>query len=115
MPPVCRLGRVEKSKTFQNQMSQWFVIGLYDIETGDDFYFLQKFFLIGGNGFQTNQFVQGKNGQNKPENHQKCPSLRPKKWHFECPNQNSGNISTYQKKIFGKNKNHPQFLYHINQ
>ena len=24
-------------------------------------------------------------------------------------------ISTHQKKIFGKNKNHPQFLYHINQ
>ena len=28
----------------------------------------QKFFLIGGNGFQKNHFLQGKNGQNKPEN-----------------------------------------------
>ena len=27
---------------FQNQMAQCFFIGLYDIETGDDFYFLQK-------------------------------------------------------------------------
>ena len=54
------LGRVENSKMFQNQIAQCFFIGFYDIETGDDFYFFQKFF-------------------------------------------------------FGKNKNHPQFLYHINQ
>ena len=45
------LGRVENSKTFQNQMAQCFFIGLYDIETGDDFYFFQNFFLMGGNGF----------------------------------------------------------------
>ena len=51
-------------------MAQCFFIGLYDIETGDDFYFFQTFFLMGGNGFQKNQFLQGKNGQNKPENHQ---------------------------------------------
>ena len=36
------LGRVENRKTFQNQISQCFFIGLYDIETGDDFYFFQK-------------------------------------------------------------------------
>ena len=36
------LGRVENSKTFQNQMAKCFFIGLYDIETGDDFYFFQK-------------------------------------------------------------------------
>ena len=53
----CTIGRVENSKTFQNQMAQCFFIGLYDIETGDDFYF-----LMGGNGFQKNQFLQGKNG-----------------------------------------------------
>ena len=47
----CELGRVENSKTFQNQMFQCFFIGLYDIETGDNFYFLQNFFLMGGNGF----------------------------------------------------------------
>ena len=46
-PLGCPLGRVENSKTFQNQMSQCFFIGLYDIETGDDFYFFQIFFLIG--------------------------------------------------------------------
>ena len=45
------LGRVENSKTFQNQMAQCFFIGLYDIETRDDFYFFQKFFLMGGNLF----------------------------------------------------------------
>ena len=39
------IGRVENSKTFQNQMAQYFFIGLYDIETGDDFYFSQIFFL----------------------------------------------------------------------
>ena len=39
---TCPVGRVENSKTFQNQMSQCFFIGLYDIETGDDFYFFQK-------------------------------------------------------------------------
>ena len=41
MPGVyhCELGRVENSKTFQNQMAQCFFIGLYDIETGDDFFF----------------------------------------------------------------------------
>ena len=39
------LGRVEDSKTFQNQMAQCFFIGLYDIETEDDFYFFQKFFF----------------------------------------------------------------------
>ena len=41
----CVLGRVENSKMFQNQMAQCFFIGLYDIETGDDFYFFQKFFF----------------------------------------------------------------------
>ena len=41
------LGRVENSKTFQNQMAQCFFIGLYDIETGDDFYFFQKKFFDG--------------------------------------------------------------------
>ena len=51
-------------------MSQCFFIGLYDTETGDDFYFFKKKFLIGGNGFKKNQFLEGKNGQNKPENHQ---------------------------------------------
>ena len=51
-------------------MSQCFFIGLYDIETGDVFYFCPKKSLIGGNGFQKNQFLQGKNGQNKSENHQ---------------------------------------------
>ena len=45
------IGKVENSKTFQNQMAQCFFIGLYDIETGDYFYFFQNFFLIGGNGF----------------------------------------------------------------
>ena len=39
------VGRVENSKTFQNQMAQCFFIGLYDIETGDDFYFFQKKFF----------------------------------------------------------------------
>ena len=39
------LGWVENSKTFQNQMSQCFFIGLSDIETGDDFYFFQKIFF----------------------------------------------------------------------
>ena len=39
------VGRVENSKTFQNQMAQCFFIGLYDIETGDDFYFFQKIFF----------------------------------------------------------------------
>ena len=43
----CTVGRVENSKTFQNQMVQCFFIGLYDIETGDDFYFFQKFFFDG--------------------------------------------------------------------
>ena len=43
-PMGCPLGRVENSKTFQNQISQCFFIGLYDIETGDDFYFNQKNF-----------------------------------------------------------------------
>ena len=49
LPPWCQrpLGRVENSKTFQNQMAQCFFIGLYDIETGDDFYFFQKFFFDG--------------------------------------------------------------------
>ena len=48
---VYPLGRVENSKTLQNQMSQCFFIGLYDIETWDEFYFFQKKILIGGNGF----------------------------------------------------------------
>ena len=39
------IGRVENSKTFQNQMAQCFFIGLYDIENGDDFYFFQKYFV----------------------------------------------------------------------
>ena len=56
------IGRVENSKTFQNQMSQCFFIGLYYIETGDNFYFFKQNFLIGGNGFLKNQFLQGKNG-----------------------------------------------------
>ena len=43
----CPVGRVENGKTFQNQMAQCFFIGLYDIETGDDFYFFQKFFFDG--------------------------------------------------------------------
>ena len=43
----CTKGRVENSKTYQNQMSQCFFIGLYDIETGDDFYFFQKNFFDG--------------------------------------------------------------------
>ena len=38
------VGRIENSKMFQNQMAQCFFIGLYDIETGDDFHFGQKFF-----------------------------------------------------------------------
>ena len=50
---------------------------------------------MGENGFQQNQFLKGKNGQNKPENHQ--------------------NWNLAKKIFFGKNKNHPQFLYHINQ
>ena len=33
-------------------------------------FILAKKILIGGNGFQKNQFLQGENGQNKPENHQ---------------------------------------------
>ena len=37
--------RVENSKTFQNQIAQCFFIGLYDIETGDDFYFFKKNFF----------------------------------------------------------------------
>ena len=41
-PPI---GRVENSKTFQNQMAQCFFIGLYDIETGDNFYFFKKKFF----------------------------------------------------------------------
>ena len=41
------VGRVENSKTFQNQIAQCFFIGLYDIETGDDFYFFPKFFFDG--------------------------------------------------------------------
>ena len=64
------LGRVENSKTFQNQMAQCFFIGFYDIETGVICIFSKKNFLIGGNGFQKNQFLQEKNGQNQPENHQ---------------------------------------------
>ena len=32
---------------FQNQIAQCFFIGLYDIETGDDFYFFQKNFFDG--------------------------------------------------------------------
>ena len=44
-PLDCPLGRVENSKTFQNQMSQCFFIGdIDDIESGDDFYFNQKKF-----------------------------------------------------------------------
>ena len=39
------VGRVENGKMFQNQMAQCFFIGLYDIETGDDFYFFQKIFF----------------------------------------------------------------------
>ena len=66
----CPIGRVESSKTFQNEMCQCFFIGSYDIENGDDFYFFQTFFLMDGYGFQTNKFLQGKNGQSKPENHQ---------------------------------------------
>ena len=50
-------------------MSQCFFIGSYGKETGDDFIF-SNFFFIGGNGFQKNQFLQGKNGQNKSKNHQ---------------------------------------------
>ena len=38
----CLVGRVENSKMFQNQIAQCFFIGLYDIKTGDDFYFFQK-------------------------------------------------------------------------
>ena len=41
------VGRVENSKMFQNQIAQCFFIGLYDIETGDDFYFFQKKFFDG--------------------------------------------------------------------
>ena len=44
----CPIGRVENSKTFQNQMCQCFFIGSYDIENGDDFYFFQTFFLMDG-------------------------------------------------------------------
>ena len=47
-------------------MSQCFFCSL-DIGTWDDF-FAKK--VMGGNGFQKTQFLQGKNGQNKPENHQ---------------------------------------------
>ena len=43
----CRVGRVENGKMFQNQMAQCFFIGLYYIETGDDFYFFQNFFFDG--------------------------------------------------------------------
>ena len=65
------IGRVENSKMFQNQMAQCFFIGFYDIETGHDFYFFQKSFFDGWKWiFLKNQFLQGKNGQNKPENHQ---------------------------------------------
>ena len=58
------IGRVENSKTFQNQMAQCFFIGLYDIETGDDFYFFQKNFFDGWKWIlKKNQFLlQGKNG-----------------------------------------------------
>ena len=51
-------------------MSQCFFIGFYDIKTGDDFDSFQIFFLIGGNRYQQSKLLQGKNGQNKPENHQ---------------------------------------------
>ena len=51
-------------------MAQCFFIGFYDIKTGDDFDSFQKKNLIGGNGYQQSKFLQGKNGQNKPENHQ---------------------------------------------
>ena len=46
-------------------MSQCFFCSL-DIGTWDDF-FAKK--VMGGNGFQKTQFLQGKNGQNEPENH----------------------------------------------
>ena len=46
---------------------------------------------MGGNGFQKNQFLQGKNGQNKPENRQKHQqksspvyiSYKPMKKHWD--------------------------------
>ena len=47
---------------FQNQMAQCFFIGLYDIETGDDFYFFQKYFVDRWKWILKNQFIQGKNG-----------------------------------------------------
>ena len=77
-------------------MSQCFFIGLYDIETGDDLYFIQKKFLIGGNGFQKNQFLQGKMWSKNRHFCQKCPSLRPEKRYFEWPNQNSKNTFIVQ-------------------
>ena len=68
--PPWVLGRDENSKTCQNQMSQSFFIVLYDIATGDGFYFFQKKIFIGGNGFQNNPFLHTRNGHNEPQNHQ---------------------------------------------
>ena len=92
------LGRVENSKTFQNQMAQCFFIGLYDIETGDDFYFFQKKFFDRWKWiFKKSSaiFCGPKTG------------IFAKSAHLWDPKNG--------KKNFGKNKNHPQFLYHINQ
>ena len=70
MKSIYILGRVENSKTFQNQMSLCFFIGLYDIETGDDFYFNQKKFWWVEMDFKKINFYKGKMAKNKPENHQ---------------------------------------------
>ena len=51
-------------------MAQCFFIGLYDIETGDDFYIFQKKIFDGWKWISKKSIFQGKNGQNKPENRQ---------------------------------------------
>ena len=47
---------------------------MFRIESGMSlgmiFIFAKTIFLMCGNGFQKTQFLQGKNGQNKPKNYQ---------------------------------------------
>ena len=67
---IDNLGRVENSNTFQNQMSQCFFIGLYHIETGDDFYFFQQIVFDLWKWISKKSISTRENGQNKPENQQ---------------------------------------------
>ena len=48
-------------------MAQYFFIGLYDIETGDDFYFFQIFFWWVEMDFEKINFYKGKMAKISPK------------------------------------------------